>query len=163
MKSNVRVGVDMNRRSFLTWGTGGLAALWSTAAVGMGAVVRYLMPDVYYEPPQAFKIGEPGDFPFGAPTFLPEEKIFIFRDKEKGFAVANAVCTHLGCTVNYYSNDGKFHCPCHGSVFGPEGQVLGGPAPRPLEWLEVTLARDGQLRVDKSKLVSSAYRLIVKA
>ncbi len=153
----------MNRRSFLSAGTGGLAALLSAAAVGLGGVLRYLSPSVYYEPPQAFKIGEPADFPFGPPTFLPEEKIFVFRDKEKGFAVANAVCTHLGCTVNYYNTDGRFHCPCHGSLFGSDGEVLGGPAPRPLEWLEVTLARDGQLNVDKSRKVSSAYRLIVTA
>lgn len=153
----------MNRRSFLNWGTGGVAALWSALAVSFGAMLRFLSPSVYYEPPQVFKIGNPADFAFGAPAFLPDERIFVFRDKEKGFAVANAVCTHLGCTVQYYSRDGRFHCPCHGSVFGPGGEVLGGPAPRPLEWLEITLARDGQLTVDKSKTVPSAYRLIVRA
>lgn len=153
----------MKRREFLSWGTGGVAAAWSTVAIGLGALLRYLSPDVYYEPPQVFKVGNPADFPFGSPTFLPDEKIFVFRDKEKGFAVANAVCTHLGCTVQHYNSDGRFHCPCHGSVFGPDGEVLGGPAPKPLEWLEITLARDGQLQVDKSKPVQAAYRLIVKA
>jgi cytochrome b6-f complex iron-sulfur subunit len=116
---------------------------------------------VFYEPPQVFKIGSPGDFPFGSPTFLPDEKIFVFRDKEKGFAVASAVCTHLGCTVQYYNTDRRFHCPCHGSVFAADGKVVHGPAPRPLEWVEVTLARDGQLRVDKNQVVSASYRLMV--
>ncbi|HZT28475.1 MAG TPA: Rieske 2Fe-2S domain-containing protein [Bryobacteraceae bacterium] len=151
----------MKRRTFLNWGTAGLGTLWAAIGVSLGAVVRFLTPSVYYEPPRNFKIGTPADFPFGPPTFLADEKIFVFRDKEKGFAVASAVCTHLGCTVQYFTSDRRFHCPCHGSVFASDGAVLHGPAPRPLEWVEVTLARDGQLRVDKNKVVSASYRLMV--
>lgn len=151
----------MNRRTVLGWGGAGFVALVSGIAVSFGAVVRYLVPSVYYEPPQAFKIGNPADFAFGAPTFLPEEKIFVFRDRDKGFSVASAVCSHLGCTVAHFQSDQRFHCPCHGSVFGADGAVLHGPAPRPLQWYEVTMARDGQLRVDKDKNVPSSYRLMV--
>ncbi len=151
----------MNRRSFFTWGSAGVAALWAAVSVSLGAVVRFLTPSVFYEPPQTFKIGSPADFSFGPPTFLAEEKIYVFRDRERGFAVASAVCTHLGCTVGYFQTDERFHCPCHGSVFGADGKVLHGPAPRPLEWFEVTLARDGQLRVDKDHPVLASYRLMV--
>lgn len=129
--------------------------------VSLAAVVRYLVPDVFYEPPQSFKIGDPADFPFGQPTFLADEKIYVFRDREKGFAAASAVCTHLGCTVKHFDSDNRFHCPCHGSVFGADGSVVHGPAPRPLQWFEVTLTRDGQLRVDKDKAVPASYRLMV--
>ena len=151
----------MNRRSFLSWGTAGFAVLCSGVAVSLGAVVRFLVPDVFYEPPQVFKIGEPADFPYGPPTFLADEKIYVFRDRDKGFSVASAVCTHLGCTVNYFQSDQKFHCPCHGSVFARDGVVIHGPAPRPLNWFEVTQARDGQLQVDKDKTVPDNYRLMV--
>ncbi len=151
----------MNRRSFFTWGSAGVAALWAAVSVSLGAVVRFLTPSVFYEPPQTFKIGSPADFSFGPPTFLAEEKIYVFRDRERCFAVASAVCTHLGCTVGYFQTDERFHCPCHGSVFGADGKVLHGPAPRPLEWFEVTLARDGQLRVDKDHPVLASYRLMV--
>ena len=151
----------MNRRAFLSWGTVGMAALSSAVAVSLGAVGRFLVPSVFYEPPQSFKIGNPADFPYGPPTFMAEEKIFVFRDREKGFAVASAVCTHLGCTVAHFTSDQRFHCPCHGSVFGPDGVVLHGPAPRPLNWFEVTLARDGQLSINKDKIVPSGYRLMV--
>ena len=75
-----------------------MAALCSAVGVSLGAVVRFLVPSVFYGPPQSFKIGNPGDFPYGPPTFLADEKIFVFRDRERGFAVASAVCTHLGCT-----------------------------------------------------------------
>ncbi len=151
----------MRRRQFLSWGSAGLVALWSAIGVSLGAVVRFLTPSVFYEPPQSFKVGNPGDFAFGSPTFLAEEKIYVFRDREKGFAVASAVCTHLGCTVKYFDDDGRFHCPCHGSVFAADGKVMHGPAPRPLEWFEVTMARDGQLNVNKDRVVQANYRLMV--
>jgi cytochrome b6-f complex iron-sulfur subunit len=138
-----------------------MVALCSGVAVSLGAVVRFLIPDVFYEPPQTFKIGNPGDYSYGAPTFLVDEKIFVFRDREKGFAVASAVCTHLGCTVAYFQSDQEFHCPCHGSVFARNGNVIHGPAPRPLQWFEVTMTRDGQLQVDKDKVVPDSYRLMV--
>ena len=151
----------MNRRNFLGWGTAGIASLFTGVGVSFGAVVRYLVPNVFYEPPQAFKIGKPADFAYGPPTFLSDEKIYVFRDRDKGFAVASAVCTHLGCTVKHFDSDNRFHCPCHGSVFAADGAVVHGPAPKPLHWYEVTLARDGQLRVDKDKAVPSSYRLMV--
>jgi cytochrome b6-f complex iron-sulfur subunit len=151
----------MNRRAFLSWGTAGMVGLSSAVGVSMGAVLRFLMPSVFYEPPQSFKIGRPGDYAYGVPTFLVDEKIFVFRDQAKGFAVASGVCTHLGCTVAFFSSDDRFHCPCHGSVFSATGQVEHGPAPRPLNWFEVTLARDGQLLVNKDKTVPANYRLMV--
>ena len=151
----------MNRRTFFSWGAAGFVALCSGVAVSLGAVRRFLVPSVFYEPPQSFKIGDPADFPFGPPTFLADQKIYVFRERDKGFAVASAVCTHLGCTVQHFQTDQKFHCPCHGSVFGADGAVVHGPAPRPLQWFEVTQTRDGQLRVDKDKAVAPDYRLMV--
>lgn len=151
----------MNRRNFLGWGTAGVGALFAGVGVSFAAVVRYLVPSVFYEPPQSFKIGKPADFAYGAPTFLSDEKIYIFRDRDKGFSAASAVCTHLGCTVKHFDSDNRFHCPCHGSVFAADGSVVHGPAPKPLKWYEVTLARDGQLRVDKDKSVPASYRLMV--
>lgn len=151
----------MNRRAFLSWGTAGIAALCSGVAVSLGAMIRFMMPSVFYEPPQSFKIGDPADFAIGTPTFLVDEKIYVFRDREKGFAAASAVCTHLGCTVAHFQSDQKFHCPCHGSVFDADGSVMHGPAPKSLQWFEVTQARDGQLLVNKDKVVPSSYRLMV--
>ena len=69
----------MKRRSFVSWGTAGLAALCSAISVSLGAVVRFLTPSVFYEPPQTFKIGNPADFSYGPPTFLADEKIFVFQ------------------------------------------------------------------------------------
>lgn len=53
-------------------------------------------------------------------------------------AAFSAVCPHLGCGVEA-RGDG-FACPCHGSAFAGDGRVVGGPAPRGLDPLEVRVA-----------------------
>jgi cytochrome b6-f complex iron-sulfur subunit len=58
------------------------------------------------------------------------------------------VCTHLGCIVS--ATDGGFLCPCHGSEFDKDGNVVSGPAPSALAWLAVSQTADGTLLVDTS-------------
>ncbi|SVA74020.1 uncharacterized protein METZ01_LOCUS126874, partial [marine metagenome] len=46
----------------------------------------------------------------------------------------------------------KYKCPCHGSGFRKSGINFEGPAPRPLERFAISLAPDGKILVDKTKL-----------
>jgi Rieske Fe-S protein len=55
-----------------------------------------------------------------------------YRDKSGKLYVKSAVCTHLGCEVSFNSAEKSWDCPCHGSRFGIDGQVLHGPANTPL-------------------------------
>lgn len=60
------------------------------------------------------------------------EKLAAFMDDQGELHVMSAKCTHMGCTVAWNGGDSAFECPCHGSRFGPSGEVVNGPAGRPL-------------------------------
>lgn len=139
---------DMTRRAFL--GAVGFGALTATlGAVAIGGI-RYMFPNVLYEPSNRLKIGLADRFGQGTVTFIAEKKVFIRRVSE-GFQAISAVCQHLGCTVNWTGSN--FHCPCHGSVYDADGNVIAGPAPRALDHFSIETARDGQMVVDLSKVI----------
>ena len=145
------------RRDFL-----GIAAGCAAAAAVGGATIgalRLPMPSVFPESNSQVKLGPPDTFAPGSATHLQQLGMWVFRDDEGVYAIS-AECTHLGCIASR-DDDGQFMCPCHGSVFGPDGKVLGGPAPKGLNWLAMGLAPDGQLVVDKIKTVDAGTRFMV--
>jgi Rieske Fe-S protein len=79
------------------------------------------------------------DVPPDGGLVLSEEGVVLVRgpgDEVRGFSVT---CTHQGCPVSEV-RDGRILCPCHGSAFdAATGEVVGGPAPAPLEPVEVTV------------------------
>jgi cytochrome b6-f complex iron-sulfur subunit len=146
----------LQRRTFLTLSLGWCSALFALGA-SLAAAGRFMVPNVLYEPNRRFKGLKPEDYVEG-PTFLPDLRVFLFREGKK-FRAVSAVCTHLGCTVNLAGKG--FHCPCHGSVFNPEGGVVSGPAPAPLAWFDLTLSRDGHLVIDTSQPIKAEKYLVV--
>ena len=148
----------MSRRRFFELTFGWCAALLALGASG-AAAARFMIPNVLYEADARFKALKPEDYPDGA-TFLPESRLFIIR-KGNSFRAVSAICTHLGCTVNLGGDGLSFACPCHGSRFISQGQVTGGPAPRPLAWFLVSLTRDGRLLIDTTQNVAPDKYLVV--
>jgi glycine/D-amino acid oxidase-like deaminating enzyme/nitrite reductase/ring-hydroxylating ferredoxin subunit len=55
-------------------------------------------------------------------------KIAAYRDPKGDLHQLSAACTHLGCHLHWNSFESCWDCPCHGSIFGPEGDVLNAPA-----------------------------------
>ena len=55
-------------------------------------------------------------------------KIAVYRDLEGAVTVLDATCPHLGCIVEWNSTEKTWDCPCHGSRFACDGEVLNGPA-----------------------------------
>jgi glycine/D-amino acid oxidase-like deaminating enzyme/nitrite reductase/ring-hydroxylating ferredoxin subunit len=63
-------------------------------------------------------------------------KIAAYRDENGVVVERSANCTHMGCVIHWNSFERCWDCPCHGSQFAPDGEVLNGPATRPLAEVE---------------------------
>ena len=59
--------------------------------------------------------------------------VFVLRKSAAETLVLSNKCTHLGCQVNWKTDTLEYLCPCHDAQFDIDGQVLGGPPPRPLD------------------------------
>ncbi len=141
---------------------GGGATLWTW--------LRPLFPNVLYEPSKKVKVGTVESLPDGV-SFHKEARSFVVKVVKGGkirLCAISAVCTHLGCIVQYTPNEtykGKkvgFSCACHGSLYDENGNVLKGPAPTPLPWYEVYIAPDDKkLVINTAKEVKQGTYLIV--
>lgn len=143
-------GEALSRRIFLRmlmWGSAGLFALqagvasfamfWPRKVSGFGSKI---------------KAGKVEDFPVGTVTRIREGKVYISRVPE-GLIALYWKCTHLGCTVPWVEAEDQFHCPCHGSLFNRVGKNTGGPAPRPMDTMKVTI-ENGLVTVDTGVITS---------
>ncbi len=150
-KEQAALAETMNRRSFLKVLVLGWVA-FAAAVAGFGTMLlRYLFPNVLFEPKQTFSAGLVSDYTVGevSERFKKQHSVWIVRDTEKIYALST-VCTHLGCTPNWLPNENKFKCPCHGSGYYKTGINFEGPAPRPLERYRISLSPEGEIIVDKT-------------
>ncbi len=88
----------------------------------------------------------------GSVTAFPAGRFYLARLDDGGFLALNRECTHLGCTVPWVADEGRFVCPCHASAFDIRGEVLSPPAPRPLDVFHVRIEND-IVKVDVSRLI----------
>lgn len=74
------------------------------------------------------------DIPVGEGAIVQDgaRKLAVYRDDHGKLHAVAAVCTHLGCIVHFNSAERSWDCPCHGSRFDTNGEVLHGPAATPL-------------------------------
>ena len=78
-----------------------------------------------------------------------EEDVILVQQGDRAWAMS-ARCTHLGCAVVVAEDGRSLSCPCHGSRYSLEGEVLAGPANEPLPRLPHHLAEDGSHVVERS-------------
>lgn len=108
-----------------------LASFWPREITGFGGVIN---------------AGAVGDFPQGSVTKVSQGKFYISHVPE-GLLALYWVCPHLGCTVPWNDSVRLFICPCHGSTYEPNGQIIAGPAPRPMDLMAIRI-EDGRVLVD---------------
>ncbi len=148
---------ELDRRKALGILTGAAFAI-----AGGGTVIttiRYMRPNVLFEPPTKVTIGSIAEIPKGTLLVLVEQKLYVAHT-DKGIFAMSSVCTHLGCMTRYDLEKNAISCPCHGSKFDAAGNVTAGPAPRALARKQVTL-EGGMLVVDTRKNVDESYVLKV--
>jgi glycine/D-amino acid oxidase-like deaminating enzyme/nitrite reductase/ring-hydroxylating ferredoxin subunit len=63
---------------------------------------------------------------------LDGERIAAYRNEQGVVTLRSPICTHMGCVVGWNDAEKSWDCPCHGSRFKPNGDVLAGPAQSPL-------------------------------
>jgi Rieske Fe-S protein len=89
----------------------------------------------------------------GYMTRRVKERFAVVPDAKaaSGLAALGTTCSHLGCGVSWNSARKAFLCPCHGGVYGPGGDVLAGPPPKPLTRLPLVVS-GGRLQLDAAAL-----------
>jgi len=150
LEGSERFKPPATRRDFL-----GLAAAWSAVVafvMAMLGAMRLPMPSIFPESNSRVKLGRPSAFAEGSSTYFSKQRIWLFRGTE-GFYAISAVCTHLGC-IALRTEEGHYDCPCHGSKFDEKGNLLAGPAPKALVWVELSVSPEGWLVADTLKEVS---------
>jgi cytochrome b6-f complex iron-sulfur subunit len=142
-----------SRRDFLK-----KVSIWAAIGAGLLAAIsllRQFIPRLtQYQ--RRFKIGRMNNFPVNTFTYIPDRKLFVYRDHQ-GIRAVSAICTHLGCVIE--KSDDGFQCPCHGSCYNDRGEVLSGAAAKDLPWFELHKDVDGQIIVDMGRLVSPEEKL----
>lgn len=124
----------MERRGFLTW----LTRIAGTVLGGfiLYPVARYLVPPstpeaatrrVLAARKDELAPGTSKTFPFGAQPGL------LVHTADGKYRAYTAVCTHLGCTVQYRGDERVIWCACHNGRFDLEGRPISGPPPKPLD------------------------------
>jgi menaquinol-cytochrome c reductase iron-sulfur subunit len=98
------------------------------------------------------EIGEAGKTTIYVRRFDPQRD--NARNEDQPYVAISTRCAHLGCPVRYVQASQKFICPCHGGIYGFEGQVEGGPPVRPLDRF-YTRVRAGQVEVGDRFSVNS--------
>lgn len=128
----------ISRRNFL------LVILGVTGSLGVfgiaAPILRYLYPVVRAEAAPRIEVGKLDALePLGEALYfdyqeVPAALIKLEDGTPKAFYL---VCTHFGCITTWEVEEKIFWCPCHAGKFAPDGTVVGGPPPKPLQELKV--------------------------
>ncbi len=163
-------GESMTRRRVFSAAGGALGAaagaLIILPALGFAVAPIFEQPEETWQP-----VGLPDEFPpdtyksavitavegigeAGKTTVYVRQGSAELGENPAEFIALTTRCSHLGCPVRYFEAAGNFICPCHGGVYGFEGQVEGGPPVRPLDRFQ-TRVRAGQVEIGPRYSVTS--------
>ena len=149
---------DKTRRAFFLTAIYGLWGL-ITAALGIPAAIYLLVPPKTRKSGEWAEAGDAVNLEPGVPEELTYRRnrvdgwkvtsekttAWVVKTSADSLVAFDPQCTHLGCAYHWNESLHYFLCPCHTSTFALDGKVLSGPAPRPLDRLQV--------KVDNGKIL----------
>jgi menaquinol-cytochrome c reductase iron-sulfur subunit len=151
--SDARPGLDtpqqQGRRKLLSAAVAVLASFIG-GAIAVPAIGHIISPALKSDTKPLLSLGAVDDFTVGEPRRVDyvyfrsdgwiEERTsgsaWVLRTDAAEFAVFDPRCTHLGCPYGWNPDSQQFICPCHNGIFAPDGSVISGPVPRPLDRFE---------------------------
>ncbi|HKE29497.1 MAG TPA: ubiquinol-cytochrome c reductase iron-sulfur subunit [Bryobacteraceae bacterium] len=132
---------------------GAIYATWAviTAALGIPALFYLFLPPKIRERQEWTEVGSLSNLATGAPVEMAfrqnridgwkiiseKSTAWVVKQTDNSVVAFGPQCTHLGCAYHWDDAKHEFLCPCHNSVFAMDGQVISGPAPRPLDRYDV--------------------------
>ncbi len=135
-------GPEVSRRRFVYYLLG--FSVVATAAGVLTPIAGYVWP-----PSRAAsgaggrtQVGTTQDFPVGQGKVVPvnDKPVIVVNTAQGGLKCFSAICTHLGCVVEWDQRRQVILCPCHDGRFNPaNGAVISGPPPSPLSELPVAV------------------------
>ncbi len=153
----------ISRRTFYI---GAIYGLWTLigAALGIPSLVYLFLPPKVRKEGEWVEAGDiskltpnsPVEMTFrrnrvdGWKVLSEKSTAWVVRQADQSIVAFGPQCTHLGCAYHWEDNKDQFLCPCHSSLFGIDGKVVSGPAPRPLDRYDV--------KVQGSKLLLGSLR-----
>jgi menaquinol-cytochrome c reductase iron-sulfur subunit len=145
----------MTRRKFYEWSVFVLGGIVQ-AALALPALAYLLVP--------GRKKADNGWTDAGSVAALPEDEpielavqrerqdawkssvekstVWAVKKSDSEVVVYSPQCTHLGCGYHWAAEGQHFECPCHGTVFSKDGDVVSGVAPRPLDRFQTRIEGD---------------------
>jgi len=96
---------------------------------GNAEVATHLVGGYLAAKPDNVDMLKPGE---AAILKIDGHNVAAYRDAQGRIHAVSAVCTHMGCLVGWNETDRGWDCACHGSRFALDGEVIHGPAVKPL-------------------------------
>ena len=136
----------VSRRDFIGWILRG--GIFATLAGMVLPALEYLWPVMGHGPSVEMEEVGPADaIPvWGSKKVIVGGSALLLLRTPSEFKAFSAICTHLGCIVEWDGKKKEIVCPCHAGVFDSEGRNVAGPPPRPLPYYPVKVS-DGKIYV----------------
>ncbi len=145
----------MTRRNFYEWSVFVLGGIVQ-AALALPALAYLLVPSRKKTSGGWTDAGSIAALPADQPIQLDVQRerqdawkstvekltVWAVKKNESEVVVYSPQCTHLGCGYHWVAQEQHFVCPCHDTVFGIDGAVISGVAPRPLDRFQTKIEGD---------------------